>query len=106
MWHTNLPIYLSENIEMVEKRAMRAIFPEMGYVDILNHIGVCTLNERRDYLCKMYFTNIQSSAHKVNHLLPEKRQVDYDIRTCNTYLLPLTRTNSFRKFPGFIPLAI
>ena len=78
VWHTNLPIiYLSENIEMVQKRAMRAIFPGMGYVDILNHIGVCTtLKERRDYLFKRYFTNIQSSTHKVNHLLPEKRQVD------------------------------
>ena len=30
MWHTNLPIYLSENIEMVQKRAIRAIFPGMG----------------------------------------------------------------------------
>ena len=48
--HTNLPIYLSENIEMVQKRAMRAIFPGMGYVDILNQIGVCTLQERRGCL--------------------------------------------------------
>ena len=60
---------------MVQKRAMRAIFSEMGYVDILNHIGVCTLKERRDYLCKRNFTNIQSNTHKVNQLLPEKKDI-------------------------------
>ena len=27
VWNTNLPIYLSENIEMIQKRAVRAIFP-------------------------------------------------------------------------------
>ena len=42
---------------------MRVIFPGIGYVDILNQISVCTLKERRDYLCKRYFTNIQSSTH-------------------------------------------
>ena len=52
---------------------MRAMFHGMGYVDCLNHIGVCTLKERRDYLCKRYFTNIQS--HKVNQLLPEKKDI-------------------------------
>ena len=31
-----------------------------------------TLKERRDYLCKIYFTNMQAPSHKVNCLLPEK----------------------------------
>ena len=58
VWHTNLPIYLSDNIEMIQKRAVRAIFPGMSYVDILNHINLSTLKERRDYICKKYFRNI------------------------------------------------
>ena len=33
VWHTNLPIYLSDNIEMIQKRVVRAIFPGMSYVD-------------------------------------------------------------------------
>ena len=52
VWHTNLPTYLSDNIEMIQKRAVRAIFPGMSDVDILNHINLSTLKERRDYLCK------------------------------------------------------
>ena len=64
MWHTNLPIYLSDNIEMIQKRAVRAIFPGMSYVDIINHINVSTLKERRDYLCKKYFINMQARSDR------------------------------------------
>ena len=32
---------------MIQKRAVKAIFPDMSYVDILNHINFSTLKERR-----------------------------------------------------------
>ena len=73
VWNTNLPIYLSDNIEMIQKRAVRAIFPGMSYDDILTHINLSTLKDRRDYLCKKYFINMQARSHKVNCLLPEKK---------------------------------
>ena len=97
VWHTNLPIYLSDNIEMIQKRDVKAIFPGMSYVDILNHINLTTLKEIRDYLCKKYFINMQASSHKVNCLLPEKGHVDYDLRRGNMYPLPVTRTNRYRN---------
>ena len=52
VWSTNLPVYLSDNIEMIQKRAVRAIFPGMSYDDILTQINLSTLKDRRDYLCK------------------------------------------------------
>ena len=52
VWHTNLSIYLSDNIEMIQKRAVRAIFPGMSYLDILNHINLSTLKEGRDYFVR------------------------------------------------------
>ena len=97
VWHTNLPIYLSDNIEMIQKRAVRAIFPGMSYVDILNHINLSTLKERRDYLCKKYFINMQARSHKINCLLPKKRLVDYNLRHGNMYPLTVTRTNRFKN---------
>ena len=60
-------------------------FPGMSYVDILNHINLSTLKERRDYLCKKYFINMQARSHKVNCLLPKKRLVDYNLRHGNMY---------------------
>ena len=89
VWHTNLPIYLSDNIEIIQKRAVRAIFPGMSYVDILNHINLSTLKERRDYLCKTYLRNMLAPSHKVNCLRREKNMLNMicDVEICIHYLL-------------------
>ena len=80
MWHTNLPKYLSDSIELIQTRALKSIFPGESYNDILNDIGLRTLRERREVLCMKYFTEIQGSAHKLNCLLPELRNSEYDLR--------------------------
>ena len=80
MWHTNLPKYLSDSIELIQNRALKSIFPGKSYNDILNDTGLRTLKERRDVLCMKYFAEIQGSAHKLNGLLPALRKVDYDLR--------------------------
>ena len=91
MWKTNLSIYLSDNVDMIQKRAVRAIFPGMSYDYILTHISLSTLKDRRDYLCKKYFINMQARTHKVNCLLPEKGILtmicDGVIILCTHYLL-------------------
>ena len=62
--------------QMIQKRAVRAIFPDMSYVYTQPHSFLSTLKERRDYLCKTYCINMQAPSHKVNCLLPEKRHVE------------------------------
>ncbi len=80
MWHTNLPKYLSDSIELIQTRALKSIFPGKSYNDILNDIGLRTLGERREVLCIKYFTEIQGSAHTLNGLLPALRSIEYDLR--------------------------
>ena len=92
VWHTNLPIYLSDSIEMIQKRALRSTFPGESYHVILNRTGLCTLKERRDVL-----RNMQMNSHKLNHLLPQVSDVGYDIRARNMYLLPIARTDRYMK---------
>ena len=60
VWHTNLPKYLSDNIEMIQKRALKSIFPNKGYDDILYGLGMCRpiLHERRNVICEQYFKNM------------------------------------------------
>ena len=74
VWSTNLPVYLSDNIEIIQKRAVRAIFPGMSYDDIslLTQINLSTLKDRRDYLCKKYFINMQARSHKSTVYCPKK----------------------------------
>ena len=57
VWHTNLPQYLSDNIEVI-KRALKCIFPGLGYAEILRHVNLDTLDVRRDSICQKYLDNI------------------------------------------------
>ena len=55
VWHTNLPKYLSDNIEIIQKRCLKTIFPGVTYEDILQMVNIPTLNDRRNAICKAYF---------------------------------------------------
>ena len=46
-WHTNLPKYLSDNIESIQKGCMKTIFPGCSYDDILEMTNLPTLHDRR-----------------------------------------------------------
>ena len=56
-----------------------------------------TPKERRELLCKLYFNKNKISSHKLNHLLQELRNIEYDIRQYNVYPPPRTRTNRYRN---------
>ena len=58
VWHTNLTQYLSDNIEVIQKRALTFIFPRLGYAEILRRINLDMLNVRRESICQKYFDNI------------------------------------------------
>ena len=49
----------------------------------------------RELLCKLYFNKMKISSHKPNRLLPEIRNIEYDIRSYNVYPLPRTRTDRY-----------
>ena len=56
-----------------------------------------TLFERRTKLCQSYFRKMHNADHKLNKLLPNQRNISYDLRTYNTLPVPLARTDRFRR---------
>ena len=74
--HTNLPQYLSDNIEVIQKRALKCIFPGL----VLRRVNLDTLNVRRKSICQKYFYTIKVGTHRLNDLLPDKRHTEYNIR--------------------------
>ena len=48
VWSTNLPKYLSDAIEMIQKRVLRSIYPGLHYEDILVLVSLQSLKKRRD----------------------------------------------------------
>ena len=69
VWHTNLQQYLSDNIETIQKRALRCIFRGASYAEILSNVGLQTLKDRCECICKKYFNSMKSQTHKLHHLL-------------------------------------
>ena len=101
VWHTNLPKYLSDNIEIIQKRYLKTIFPGYQYENILQMVNLPTLHRRRDELCWAYFAKMKSRDHKLNALVPNGRSVPYALRLCNK--LPIPRANTNRYTNSLIP---
>ena len=70
MWQ-NIPAYLSEAIERVQKRALNIIYPEAeSYAHALQLGKLDRLDDRRVLLCYKYMPKIKSPSHPLHHLLP------------------------------------
>ena len=92
VWSTSIPQYLSDSVEMVRKRALRAIYPSLHYDDILLLLAIPSLKERRANICKLYFDRLTCIEHKLHHLLHVERGVTYDLRNQNAYSLHIFTT--------------
>ena len=105
VWHNNLPAYLADSIERVQKRALDIILPGMrSYREALSRLHCSRLDERRDALCERTIKKI-TDGNRLSHLLPQTREnVNYDLRNCNNWSSFKCRTDHFQKsfFPSMI----
>ena len=73
VWHNNLPQYLSDLVERVQKRAFRIILPNTTYSEALAELKSMSLSERRDELYKKIIRKIVKGTFFLSHLLPTTR---------------------------------
>ena len=67
----DIPAYLSEAIERVQKRALNIIYPEAeSYAHALQLGKLDRLDDRRVHLCYKYMAKMKSPSHPLHHLLP------------------------------------
>ena len=106
IWHNSLPKYLSKNIEMVQKRALRIILPGASYSEALAKLNCPRLDDRRTFLCQKTIRNIASGGYLSRHL-PQTRESShkYDLRKKSNFSTFNCRTNRFQKsfFPSLTP---
>ena len=70
VFHNGLPQYLSEELEKIQHRALRIIFPDFGYQEALKECNISTLYQRRQLLMERQFNEIKdNSSHKMHGLL-------------------------------------
>ena len=103
VWHFNIQEYLSEDIEQIQRRAFRILFPLMSYREAWGFTGIPLLKERRESLCEQFFKKNENND-KLSELLHHKATTDYDMRPRCKYSNYLCRTERFRKsfFPQII----
>ncbi len=103
VWHYNIQKYLSEDIEKIQKRALKIILPSQKYEEALITTDIRPLRGRREKLCEHFFEkNIDSE--KLKDLLPEPVLSGYDLRPMCGYHNYVCRTERFKN--SFLPQTI
>ncbi len=104
VWHSGLTITQSDDIERVQKRCMRIIYPELSYNDALFVAGLDKLCVRRENIVRNLFKEMQQSDHILNSLIPLKSVCNIDTRDKYLYNLPAAKTQRYST--SFIPYCV
>ena len=80
VWHTSLSIKQSGLIEHLQKRALRIIYPDASYDEALTLLRLETLHAHHERIARNFFDQVLSPEHRLHHLLPESRDVRYDLK--------------------------
>ena len=103
VWHNNLPVYLSNQVEQIQKRALRIIFPSLTYDQAMLTANLPSLHDRRSTLCNRLFHHMLDQRHKLNSLVPPHRVNECNLRQNRPFKVPVCRTDRFHK--SFVPSA-
>ena len=101
VWHFGLTQELSNQIEHIQKRAVKIICPELEYDDACDKLKLEHLCDRRLKLCHKLFNQIRNDTnHKLYYLLPPIHSNNYNLRKSNK--LPKPRVRTKRTMGSFI----
>ena len=91
--------YLSQELEGIQKRALKIIVPALSYSEALQFLNLRTLDERRNELCVKILEKISRGGPLVKHLpMTSHHMHHYQTRGANKYIpLPKCRTERLRR---------
>ena len=91
-WRVHLAVHLV--VFSTFSRALRIIFPDLGYQEVLKECNIATLHQRRQWLTERLFNEIKdNSLHKLHGLLPPRNLSTVALRRKRAFNVPLCRTN-------------
>ena len=106
VFHTGLPIYLSHEIERIQRRAMHIIFPELSYEDAINEAYLPNFSERRHMFCsKLFDVMVSNSDNKLAYLLPQRASLSRPLIACVASVSSGQEANPFSSGRARIGLA-
>ena len=98
IFHTALPQYLSDQLERLQKRALRIIGTnDLSYRQALEVFNIPTLYDRRQVFGNLMFKEIsKNNNHKLHLLLPPLNLGTLRTRKNRKFQVPRCKTNRFR----------
>ena len=98
VFHHSLLQYLSNEMERLQKRALRIILSDLFYAEALVALDITSLYERREALSNALFDQIvRDQSHKLHDLLPPRNGSTYCTRSQRYFKLPICKTNRFKN---------
>ena len=97
-WHSGITVRQSDDIEMIQKRALRIILSDqyVNYSNALEKSELATLKERRDSLCLKF---AELLIRKFRDWLPEEQSINRRLRHSKRLREFKCRTDRFRSSP-------
>ena len=93
VFHRYLPNYISEDLERIQRRALRIIYPDLSYRVALETAGLPKLHERRERISTDLFDEmICDPTHRLYSLLPQRKSRKYALRNKGDFTLPKCKT--------------
>jgi hypothetical protein len=96
VWHPGLTSQQSEDIEVIQKRCLKIIFPNTLYRDSLVASNLEKLSDRREKLTFELFNQIRNPDHLLHSLLTPRNNIK-NLKTNYEFLLPKTKTLRARR---------
>ena len=104
VWHTSLTRGQSDQLEAVQRRALRILYPDRPYAEALILSGLPPLSERREELSKALFMDILEPSHQLHYLLPHPRKNPYGLRHFKKH--PYVKARNKRFSQTLIPFGL
>ena len=97
-YHNSLPAYLSDDLERIQRRALRIIYPFCSYREALTLSGLTSLKSRRESLTTRLFKEIlEDPNHNLHGLLPPMNETIRSLRQKRTFSIPRCKTKRYQS---------
>ena len=89
-----LPEYLSDDLERIQRRALKIIHSDLSYSEALKVSVLQRLHERRESITtRLYHEVTNNPCHKLHSLLPKRNDCKYSLRNKQTFVVPRCKTD-------------
>lgn len=96
VWHPGVTVQQSHDIERVQKRCLRIVYPNLSYNTAMQISGLETLFARREKITRELFGEVKKPGHILNGLLSQRVNIP-NLRHPYTFQRPVFKTGRCRR---------